>query len=104
MRCQFDGLAARVRQQMGQDPLSGDGFVFINRRRTLMKVLYFEPGGFCLWSKRLEQGQFTALPGAHKGSLALSRTAFEALLEGLDFTVKKTRKRWIPGAQSGPLG
>lgn len=42
----------------GQDPLSGQLFVFINRRATQMKALYFDRGGYCVWAKRLEQGQF----------------------------------------------
>jgi transposase len=68
MRCQFDGLAARVKQQMGLNPLGGHAFIFINRRRTMMKVLYFESGGYCLRSKRLEQGQFADPGEARTGS------------------------------------
>lgn len=99
MRCQFDGLAARVRQQMGQDPLSGQGFVFLNRRRTMMKVLYFDVGGYCLWCKRLEQGQFAGAVSS-QGRLRLSRTGFQALLEGLDVRVIRQRKRWQGGARA----
>ena len=56
MRKSFDGLCALVRQKLEEDPVSGQLFVFINRRRTQMKVLYFEQGGYCIWSKRLEAG------------------------------------------------
>jgi len=45
MRCSFDGLASVVRRQLGGNPLSGDGDVFVNRRRTMLRVLYFEPVG-----------------------------------------------------------
>ncbi|MDE0239738.1 MAG: IS66 family insertion sequence element accessory protein TnpB, partial [bacterium] len=56
-----DGLQALVRQHLGDDPLSGRWYVFINRRRTLCKVLCFEAGGFCIWAKRLEKGLFASL-------------------------------------------
>lgn len=101
MRRQFDGLAAMVKHQLGGDPLSGQGFVFINRRRTQLKCLYFEEGGYCLWSKRLERGQFARLEPGAGGKRALSRTEFEALLEGLDLAIKRRRKRWSKGS---PLG
>ena len=58
MRKSFDGLSALVRQKLAEDPTSGQLFVFINRKRTQLKVLYFEQGGYCLWSKRLEAGRF----------------------------------------------
>ncbi|WP_425283417.1 IS66 family insertion sequence element accessory protein TnpB [Halomonas daqiaonensis] len=49
-----------VRRQLGKNPLSGHGFIFINRRRTQLKCLYFQAGGYCVWSKRLERGRFAA--------------------------------------------
>lgn len=58
MRKSFDGLCALTKNVLHQDPLSGHLFVFFNRRKTYVKVLYFEQGGFCLWAKRLEEGQF----------------------------------------------
>ena len=107
MRRSFDGLAALVRQHLGHDPLSGHGFVFINRRRTLLKLLYFDGDGYCVWSKRLEQGQFGGGAGQRQAVEALSRTQFTALLEGLDLTIRKRRKRWQkgsrPGAESGRI-
>lgn len=56
MRLSYDGLYALARHGMGQDPLSGNLFAFINRRATQIKVLYFDRTGWCIWSKRLEQG------------------------------------------------
>lgn len=58
MRKSYDGLYALTRHELGQDPLSGRLFVFINRRATQIKVLYWDRTGFCLWAKRLEQGRF----------------------------------------------
>jgi len=100
MRCSYDGLAAKVRHHLGADPLNGEGFVFVNRRRTQLKCLYFDAGGYCVWSKRLEQGRFGVNRTAQTSAVALSRTAFEGLIEGLDLIVKKRRKRWHPSAFS----
>jgi len=99
MRKSFHGLIAMVKTYLNDNPSSGDVFVFINKNRTLMKCLYFEPGGYCLWSKRLEQGRFAAL-GKHNEStkLALSATEFSALVEGFDLEIKKRRKRYIKAA------
>ena len=58
MRKSFDGLYALTREGLCQDPLSGDLFVFISRRATQMRVLYFDRSGFCVWAKRLEAGRF----------------------------------------------
>ena len=52
MRRSFDGLSALVRSHLGEDPTSGQWFAFINRRRTQIKVLAFEQGGYWVWSKR----------------------------------------------------
>lgn len=95
MRCSYDGLAARVRRHLGHDPLSGEGFVFINRRRTQMKCLYMDRGGYVIWMKRLERGHFSASasPSA-ESAVALTETEFAALIEGLDIAVNRRRKRW----------
>ena len=58
MRKSFYGLSALVRTRLCEDPLNGALFVFVNRRKTLLKALYFESDGYCIWSKRLERGQF----------------------------------------------
>jgi transposase len=95
MRRSFDGLSALVRNHLAADPTSGDWFAFINRRRTQIKVLAFEEGGYCVWSKRLERGQFALLLGvAGSPRRGLSRTEFLALLEGVDLVVKRQRKRY----------
>lgn len=58
MRKSFNGLSGLVRNELGRDPTSGDVFVFLNRRRTLLKLLHWESGGFVLYYKRLEEGTF----------------------------------------------
>jgi len=97
MRKSFDGLAALVRRMLGEDPLSGELFVFVNRRRTYMKCLCFTGDGYCLWSKRLERGQFQVrFDGAHKQ--ALDYTEWKLIVEGIDLRSVRRLKRYRHGA------
>lgn len=93
MRKQFDGLAALARNQLNEDPMSGHLFVFINRRRTYMKVLYFDHGGYCLWCKRLEQGQFN-YNSQHGDKQDLSWTELKLLLDGVEVQKARQFKRY----------
>ena len=90
MRKSFDGLSALVCQFLGQDPLSGHCFVFVNRRATQMKVLYWDRTGYCLWAKRLECGRFWdwRKPPASE----LDWTRLKLLLEGIE--VGRQRRRY----------
>ncbi|MFM7121590.1 MAG: IS66 family insertion sequence element accessory protein TnpB [Gammaproteobacteria bacterium] len=94
MRRSFDGLSALVRNHLGSNPLDGSWYCFINRRQTQIKVLTFEDGGYCLWSKRLEEGRFARLGPVDLIKRTLSHTEFVALLEGIDFSIRRQRKRW----------
>lgn len=58
-RKSFDGLTGLVRNRLGKDPANGDVFIFLNKRRTLVKLLHYEDGGFVIYYKRLEKGTFT---------------------------------------------
>ncbi len=58
MRKSYNGLSALVKNKLQENPLRGQLFVFINRRPTQLKVLYFDRSGYCIWMKKLEQGQF----------------------------------------------
>ena len=93
MRKSFDGLSALVKDKLEEDPLSGHLFVFINRKRTQMKVLYFDRSGYCVWAKRLEQGRFhyPAQPG---DKAALDWTQLKLLLEGIDVRTAHHYKRY----------
>ncbi len=89
MRKSFDGLSALVKNQLQRDPASGQYFVFVNRRKTQMKVLYFAPNGYCVWTHRLEQGQFP-VPSSVSDCTALSTTQWQWLIDGIE--VKKYRQ------------
>jgi transposase len=58
MRKSFDGLSGMCREHLGQEPTSGQVFVFFNRRRDQVKALWWDASGFAIWHKRLEQGRF----------------------------------------------
>ena len=93
MRKSFDGLYALTRQRLGADPLSGDLYVFINRRATQIKVLYWDRTGFCLWAKRLEQGRFLS-DWTQVATRQMDWTGLKLLLEGIE--AKVVRKRYQP--------
>ena len=65
MRKQMNGLAVVVREGLGRDPRSGEMFVFRNRRGDMTRVLFFDQQGYCLLSKRLEEGTFPKLGDHH---------------------------------------
>lgn len=94
MRCSFDGLSALVRTHLRDDPVSDRWYVFINRRRTHLKVLGWESGGFWIWSKRLEQGLFEAPDGSRGVKSELTRTRLLALIDGMDLVSVRQRKRY----------
>ena len=80
MRKSSDGLSGLVRNQFMRDPLTGDVFVFMNRRRDLLKALYWDRDGFALWCKRLERGRFVLPSG---DTTDIDRAALTLLLEGV---------------------
>lgn len=83
MRKGFEGLSALVRQELGRDPLSGDLFVFVNRRLHRAKVLHWDGTGLCVYAKRLEKGRFACLwRDPEEGCLELSPSELRLLLEG----------------------
>ena len=83
MRKSFDGLYALARQGFECDPLLGHLFVFVNRRGTQIRVLYFERSGWCVWAKRLEAGQFIANWRAVR-SAQIDCTQLKLMLEGIE--------------------
>jgi transposase len=95
MRKSFDGLLALAVEHLRRDPFSGGLFVFVNRRRDRMKLLYWDDDGLAVWAKRLEAGSFQVPrvePGAR--SVTLSATELTLLLRGIDLTSVRQRKRY----------
>lgn len=81
MRKSFEGLSGVVEAHFPDQLLTGSVFVFCNRLRNRIKVLYWDGDGFALWYKRLESGRFR-LPGTGE-TMALQRRELTALLEGV---------------------
>jgi len=86
MRCSFDGLSALVSTVLREDPVSGHLFVFLNRPRTHVKILYFDRTGYAIWYKRLEQGTFTRSEQAE-----IDYRELVCVLEGIENPRRKKR-------------
>jgi len=84
MRKGMDGLAALAQTTLNENPFSGQLFVFRGRRGDLVKLLWFDGDGLCLFAKRLERGHFV-WPQAPSGSVSLSAAQLAMLLEGIDW-------------------
>jgi transposase len=82
MRKSFDGLSGLVSNELGRDPVSGEVFIFLNRQRNLIKLLHWQPGGFVMYYKRLEQGTFTP-PTIEAGSRVIEWPALVLMIEGI---------------------
>lgn len=96
MRKSYDGLQALVRHAMGREPLDGALYVFVNRRGTQLKCLYFDRSGFCIWAKRLEAGRFVG-DWSRIHTQEMDWTALKLLLEGLEG--RRVRKRFAMSAE-----
>jgi transposase len=100
LRKSFEGLSNEVRGVLAKDPLSGHVFVFLNRRKTQVKLLLWTRGGFTIVHKRLERGTFTfprQLTPEVK-SVEVDVHELSMLLEGIDATAARVSKRWEPFA------
>jgi transposase len=100
MRKSFDSLTGLVQQQLGQDPLSGDLFVFRSKRGDRVKLLYWDQDGLAIWYKRLEEGTFV-LPAANdqraragEHGLVLRPAELAMLLDGVDLASVKRQWRY----------
>ena len=93
MRKGFNGLAALAQDVLKQDPFSGHLFVFRGRRGDLLKVIWFDGQGACLFSKRLEKGRFV-WPSATTGKVTLTPAQLSMLLEAIDW--RAPERTWRP--------
>ena len=90
MRKSFDGLSALVRNALGRDPMDGSLYVYVNRKATQMRVLYFDRSGYCVWGKRLEAGKFLSDWRA-VCTREMDWTELKLLIEGIE--IGRRRKR-----------
>ncbi|MBK8209246.1 MAG: IS66 family insertion sequence element accessory protein TnpB [Rhodospirillales bacterium] len=95
MRRGFDGLALLVQQALKRDPHAGDLYVFRGRRGDLVKILWHDGQGLCLFAKRLDRGRFL-WPSAADGALTISPAQLAHLLEGIDW--RMPQRSWRPTA------
>lgn len=102
LRKSFDGLMNEVRSVLRRDPLSGHVFVFLNRRKTMVKLLVWTRGGFTIVQKRLERGTFTFPRRVTSTATSVELDVHELgmLLEGIDASRVRIARRWEPPAHA----
>ena len=97
MRKSFNGLVALTEAELKQDPLSGSFFVFVNRRRDRIKILYWGQTGYCIWYQQLQRGTYQ-LPDHEsldeQDTVEVSRSQLSLILDGIDLTSVRLRKRF----------
>jgi len=95
LRRGFIGLSAMVQTALKENPFSGQVFVFRGRRGDLIKLLWYDGDGLCLFAKRLERGRFI-WPKVETGTVSLTRAQLSMLLEGIDW--RRPERTWQPQA------
>lgn len=97
MRKSFHGLTSLAESALKQDPLSGQLFVFVNRRRDRMKILYWGGAGFCIWYQQLEKGTYQ-LPDASTRQagegIEITASQLSLILDGIDLSSVRRRPRY----------
>ena len=97
MRKSFHGLVALTESELKQDPLSGSLYVFINRRRDRIKILYWGQTGFCIWYQQLQKGTYQ-LPDQDalqaQTTLEVTRSQLSLILDGIDLSSARQRMRF----------
>jgi transposase len=94
MRKGFDGLTGLVQECFAQDLLTGHLFLFVNRRRDRIKILYFDRDGLAIWYKRLEAGSFEIPAAAAGDGIELQSAQLAMILAGIDIKSARHRKRY----------
>lgn len=107
LRKGFDALCGLVTTAFGQDPTSGHLFLFVNRRRDRIKILYWDRDGLAIWYKRLEIGSFQIPTNCTKAvSIEMTATQLTLILSGIDLGSARQRKRYhrpALGAENRPF-
>lgn len=106
MRKSFDGLSGLVETCFRQDLLTGHLFLFVNRRRDRIKVLYFDYDGLAIWYKRLEVGTFQVPDAGDRDGIELDPAQLAMILSGIDLKTARRRQRFqstgrIPSKNQG---
>ena len=98
LRRSLDGLAALTREILREDPLSGHLFVYFNRRRDRVKILFWDRSGLALYYKRLERGTFrlSAFENPHSPRAEVEAAELALILEGIELADAKRRVRFVP--------
>ena len=103
MRKSFDRLVALTESAMKQEPLSGNLFVFFNRRRDRIKILYWGQTGFCIWYQQLQQATYQ-LPTEHAlktdDTVEVTRSQLSLILDGIDLASIRQRRRFQRSTES----
>jgi transposase len=94
MRKGFDGLTGLVQECFSQDLLTGHLFLFLNRRRDRIKILYFDRDGLVIWYKRLEAGSFEMPSTTERDGVELQPAQLAMILSGIDLRSARQRKRF----------
>lgn len=92
MRKAINGLSILVAEQLDHDPLSGQLFCFCNKKRSIIKILYWDRNGFCLWHKRLEKDRFQ-WPQTKDDVISVERHELFWLLDGLSLSQADAHER-----------
>jgi len=95
MRKGFEGLYGLVRDQLGQDPLSGHLFLFTNRRKTRLKALVWDGSGLWVCAKRLEKGRFRWPEARERAQRCDAAEELAMLVNGLDLAQARPRQNWL---------
>lgn len=91
MRKSINGLSILVSEHLELDPFSGHLFVFCNRKRNMIKILYWDRNGFCLWHKRLEKHSFK-WPSSKEEIISIGKRELTWLMDGLDIRQRDAHK------------
>ncbi len=95
MSWSFDRLMGRAQEIFDQDPTTGHLFLFLNRDRDRLKILFWDRDGFCIWYKRLERGTFQLLTATNdEEGMELDYSQLVRLLGGLDLRTGRRRRRY----------
>ena len=98
MRKSFDGLCGCVQRFTGLEPFCGHLFAFFNKRATMVKILFWDRTGFCIWSKRLEHGRFS-IASLNSDGVSIELPELMLILEGIELVNARRKKRFrLPSA------